>query len=34
MPDLYTSDANLDKYDIIELDGYSVTAIDGFKFDD
>lgn len=34
MPDLYTSDANLDKYDIIELDSYSVTAIDGFKFDD
>lgn len=30
---LFTTEANLDKYDIIELDGYPILAIDGFEFD-
>ena len=34
MPDLFTTEADLDKYDIIEVDGYPVIAIDGLEFDD
>lgn len=33
MLDLFTTETNLDKYDIIELDGYPLIAIDGLEFD-
>ena len=31
---LYTTDEHLSKYDIIEVDGYSIVSVDEMEFED